>query len=366
MVELESCALFRGLAPGDLDALRRIAQERRFATGQEIFREGDAGDGVYGVRDGLVEISRALGGDTRRVFSRFGSGDVFGEMAVIELQPRSATATAARDTVAWFIPRGDMLAFIERSPGLALHLLQLVSHRLREFNQQYIREVIQADRLAVVGRFARTIIHDLKNPLSIISLTSEMSGMPGATQELRAQAQQRIRRQVERINELIGEVLDFTQAGDSTAVLVPTDYSAFLNPLVEELRQEMQIKSVVIELITNPPAATVLLDAKRLRRVFHNLIHNAADAMPDQGKVFLRFEVTGGELVTEIEDTGPGIAPEMADKLFEPFATFGKFQGSGLGLSICKKIIEEHHGRIWGRNEPGRGAVFGFALPLAK
>ena len=68
----------------------------------------------------------------------------------------------------------------------------------------------------------------------------------------------------------------------------------------------------------------------------------------------------------EIEDTGPGIAPEMAGKLFEVFATFGKAHGTGLGLSICKRIIEDHRGRIWARQEPGRGAIFCFALPLAQ
>jgi signal transduction histidine kinase len=70
--------------------------------------------------------------------------------------------------------------------------------------------------------------------------------------------------------------------------------------------------------------------------------------------------------VTEIEDTGPGIAPEIAGQLFEAFATHGKAHGTGLGLSICKRIIEDHRGWISARNESGRGAVFSFGLPLTK
>jgi signal transduction histidine kinase len=120
---------------------------------------------------------------------------------------------------------------------------------------------------------------------------------------------------------------------------------------------------VIVEAQT-PPPVWLPFDPKRLRRVFHNLLYNAADAMPRGGKVLVRYRVETKELITEIEDTGPGIAPEIADKLFEAFATFGKEHGTGLGLSICKKIIEDHQGRIWARNEPGRGAVFGFALPL--
>ena len=84
------------------------------------------------------------------------------------------------------------------------------------------------------------------------------------------------------------------------------------------------------------------------------------------GKIFLRFHINGSELVTEVEDTGPGIAPEIAEKLFQPFATHGKTHGTGLGLSICKKIIEDHGGKISCRSEPGHGAIFCFTLPLAK
>ena len=86
--------------------------------------------------------------------------------------------------------------------------------------------------------------------------------------------------------------------------------------------------------------------------------------MPDGGKVRLRFKQSDREILTEIEDTGRGIAPEIASSLFEAFATYGKAQGTGLGLSISKKIIEDHHGRIGARSEPGCGAVFYFSLPV--
>lgn len=69
-------------------------------------------------------------------------------------------------------------------------------------------------------------------------------------------------------------------------------------------------------------------------------------------------------VTTEIEDSGPGVAPEMESRLFEPFMTHGKSHGTGLGLTICKRIIEDHKGEIYFRTEPGRGAIFGFTLPL--
>jgi len=113
-----------------------------------------------------------------------------------------------------------------------------------------------------------------------------------------------------------------------------------------------------------PPAVAVKLNPKRIRRLFLNLVHNATDAMPNGGKIFLRFRATPSIVITEVEDTGPGIPPEISGQLFEAFVTFGKKHGTGLGLSICKKILEDHRGYITTRNEAGRGAIFEFGLPL--
>jgi signal transduction histidine kinase len=363
VVTLEASKLFCQLGPPELGSLRRVAQEQRFSAGQEIFKEGDEGNGVYVVQDGLVEISGLVDPEVRLVFYQVGAGDFFGEMAVLENKPRSACAVAKADTKVYFIPRAEMLALVERSPALTLALLREISHRLREFNQQYLREVLQTERLAIVGRFARSIVHDLKNPLNIIGLTAEMASMDRATPEMRQQATARIRKQVERISDLISEILDFTQGSQSDFVLAPTDYGTFVKQLMDELGPEAGLKDVTLELENPPPSVELFIHPKRLRRVFYNLVHNATDAMPEGGKLVMRFHATDTEVVTEIEDGGQGIAPEIAGQLFEVFATHGKAHGTGLGLSICKRIIEDHQGWISARNQPGRGAVFSFGLP---
>ena len=361
---LESIPLFRMLNRNELQTLRFITQERQYAAGQEIFPEGAPGDGVYFVKSGLVEIS--AGKTERHVFSRLGPGEVFGEMAIIEHRPRSATATAAVDTEVFFLQRGEMLTFIERSPAVAFALLQQISHRLREFNRVHVQELIQAENLAVIGRFAQSIVHDLKNPLNIISLSAETFDMPGLDPELRAKAQLRIRKQVERISDMVSDILIFTQGTHQDADLKLGDYGAFVLALVEDLRAEAELKSASIELENRPPPVMVRFDPRRLSRVFFNLLHNATDAMLNGGPIFLRFEARDREIVTEIEDTGPGVAPEVAGRLFQPFTTHGKAHGTGLGLSICRKIVEDHGGEIAARSEAGRGAIFSFTLPLAK
>jgi len=271
---------------------------------------------------------------------------------------------ARKETVLYFIPRKEILELVEQCPALALAFLREVSHRLRTFNRQYLREVLQAERLAVVGRFARSIVHDLKNPLNIIGLTSEMAALSGDSAEKREKAWRTIREQVDRINELVGEILDFTQGKSPELVLPPVDFATFIGGVVEQIRGEAALRSSTIELENPPPSVMVQLNPKRLRRLLYNLVHNATDAMPHGGKILLRFRTEPGAVVTEMEDTGPGIAPEISGQLFEAFATFGKAHGTGLGLSICKRIIEDHHGWIATRTEPGRGAIFEFGIPL--
>jgi len=360
---LETIPLFRHLNRAELQALRLITQERHFVAGQEIFCEGAPGDGVYFVKNGLVEIS--AGTEVKKVFSRLGDGEIFGEMSVIDHRPRSATAAAAQDTEVFFLPRGEMLTFIERSPALAFALLQLISNRLREFNQLHLREVLEAERLAVVGNFARSIIHDLKNPLSIIGLGSEIFSKPDLNPETRSQIQSRIKRQVQRINDLVTDILDFTE-GRSGADLRPNNFRDFVIELVADLESDAATKAIRIVLENEPPAGLFRFDARRLGRVFHNLVNNAKDFMDEGGQIFLRFKTGEGEILIEIEDTGSGIAPEIAGKLFQPFATHGKAHGTGLGLSICKKIIEDHGGKISARSEPNHGAIFCFTLPVVK
>lgn len=366
MARLESCKLFSQLAPEELGNLQRVVEERRFAASGEIFSEGDPGDGLYVVGEGLVEISGLVGNKFRYTFSRFGPGDFFGEMAVLDEKPRSANAVAVKDTTLYFIPRAVMLGLLRRSPTVSLYLLREVSERLRQFDSQYMHELLQNERLAVVGRFARSIVHDLKNPLTIIRLTVESACDANATAETRHLAAERIRRQLGRIGELVSDIMEFTQSPRVAAEFVPTNYAAFVEQTLAEIQPELELKAAQLRLGNPPPPVTLLVNAKRLRRVFFNLIHNAIDAMLDGGEITLRFLQPESEVITEIADGGPGIPPEMQNQLFEPFATYGKTHGTGLGLSICRRIVEDHRGRIWARNEPGRGAVFSFALPLAK
>ena len=162
---------------------------------------------------------------------------------------------------------------------------------------------------------------------------------------------------------MINELLEFTRGSHTTVIMSPSNYHRFILQFVDEFQPEVRDKGSEIVLENHPPTAELFFEPQRLSHVFINLINNALDEMPGGGKVTLRFKETQEDVVTEIEDQGKGISPEIAPQLFEAFATHGKKQGTGLGLSICKRIISDHRGSIEARNSENGGAIFSFSLP---
>lgn len=366
MVSLESSKLFSQLSPADLQKLQEVTQEIQFKEGDQIFKEGDPGNGAYVVKTGAVQISGLLSSGQRQLFSRVLPGDVFGEMSVLDDLPRSATASAEKSTSVYFVPREPMVRLLRSSPDLAISLVQEISRRLRDFNQQYMQQVLQAERMALVGRFASSIVHDLKNPLTIISMATDTACSEASTAPMRLTARERIDRQVDRITSLVNDILEFTRGSHTSQAFALVDFDALCRSLIDEIQQEIMPKGVRIEWENEPPAVKLPLNPKRLSRVFYNLIHNAVDMMPNGGKIWIRFGITDESVVTEIRDNGPGIAPQVMDQIFEAFVTYGKQRGTGLGLSISQRIIEEHFGTLTARNHPAGGALFTIVLPKTR
>jgi signal transduction histidine kinase len=298
------------------------------------------------------------------VFDRIRPGMIFGEMTILERAPRSARATASQQTSVIFVPKSALADVVKRSPELALMLAEEVSRRLREFNQQYLRQVLQAERLALVGRFASSVVHDLKNPLAVISLAASVACSPKADEASRKLAEESIRKQIGRVTNLVNDILEYSRGSDSAQDFANVDFGMFVQSMTTEFQEELELNAIQLVIEGELPSAVLVpINEKRLMRVFFNLFSNAADEMPRGGKIYIRCQANPDEVITEIEDSGRGIAPEIIDRLFEAFATFGKDKGTGLGLSITQKILEDHQGRIWARNSERGGAVVAFALP---
>jgi signal transduction histidine kinase len=362
-MELTESNLFSGLPPAELLRLGRLAAELSYPAGACIFQEGEPGDAIYVVKSGWVQISARTESGQRLMLSRILPGEIFGEMAVLDAQPRSATASVEEPTVVYRIPREELLGLIETSPKLALAVMRAISLRLRDFNYRYVRTVLTTERMALIGRFANSIVHDLKSPLGSIVMAIELGCREKSDAQSRAMCREVVLQQVDRVQNLVNDILEFTRGTSTGTKLSDSDYGAFVKSVVAELEPETKWNN--IRLVYEAPAVpcVVALHSIRLARVFHNLVHNAVEAMPQGGTIRMRVQPVEGWVLTEIADTGPGLPAEMMDRLFEPFTTHGKATGTGLGLSICRKTVQEHGGEITARNAPEGGAVFSFTLP---
>lgn len=360
----KSIRLFEDLTDEQLSHLSSSCQSHHFQAEANIFKEGDPGDGIYLIAEGQVSITVKMPSQQTCLLATIEPGDFFGEMAVLDQGPRSASVTALKPTEVVFIPRQVILDLFHESSEFALRLFNETSARLREFNRKYVEELLQAERLSLVGRFARSIVHDFKNPLNVIRLASEFGVQVGSDEIARRKVHDSISVQVDRLSDMINELLEFTRGDRAEVVLSPSNYGHFINNVIEELGSEAMSKGVELVIGSELPELELSFDRRRLKHVFHNLVANAIDAMDGGGKVTITVRKKDGHLETDIEDTGPGIHPDIALRLFEAFATHGKKQGTGLGLSICQKIVNDHHGTIDSIPNGDKGALFRIALPV--
>lgn len=371
MVPLHESRLARHLTEPVRALLLTGVTRREHNPGEHIFEEGGPGDGLYVLESGRVEIAaRSVPGRQHRL-AVMEPGDYFGEMAVFDGGARSASAIALEPSILHFVPTLLLQDLLERSPLLAAALVRDSSLRMRDFNRRFLQELLKAERLSLVERLARTIVHDFRNPLNVIGIAADLAAEPNATLDSRRSARDRVRRQVEVLNRMMQELLDFTRGMTPSAVLPRVDYAEFAREILFELLPEADRRGITVDASIaslGPVPLLVRMDALRMHRVFNNLFQNAFDAVSNTPSpvVYIRFQVTDKSIATEIADNGPGIPAEVLPHVFQPFVTFGKAHGTGLGLAICDRIIAEHGGSITANNLPQAGASFRFTLPRTR
>jgi two-component system sensor histidine kinase PilS (NtrC family) len=219
------------------------------------------------------------------------------------------------------------------------------------------REVRMQDRLAAVGRLAAAIAHEIRNPLtSIAGSVSLLSGIPDLTQEHR-QLLQIVTRESERLNLIITDFLGYSRGKQYQFKKVD------LLPLLEdtltllEHRLAAQNSAIRLERRFHPAQALTLADGDKIKQVFWNFCENAVRAMRDHGTLTVSVESSGDDWQVNFADTGPGMSPQLIEKIFEPFQS--QFEGgTGLGLAIVYQIVQAHEGKVWARSKVGQGSVF--------
>jgi two-component system, NtrC family, sensor histidine kinase HydH len=245
---------------------------------------------------------------------------------------------------------------------------QELSENLAEANRslkQAQEEARRAERLAALGQLSAGLAHEIRNPLGVIKGSAELLTQKlGAADPLAQELAGYIYTEVNRVSALVGRFLDF--ARPSQLDLRPVELPPLVERCLKTVSEQGACARVTIEREFAPQLPRVMLDQDLCEQVFTNLFMNACEAMGERGgelQVRIRRAAEENALAVEVEDSGPGVAPEMKEQIFNPFVTTKK-TGVGLGLAIVSKIVDAHGGTVKLVSAPNRGACFRVTFPI--
>ncbi len=237
--------------------------------------------------------------------------------------------------------------------------------RIRRELEEAKIQLMQAEKIASVGRLAAGVAHEINNPLSGILLYADMLMKELEPNHQWSEDLQEIIDQTLRCKEIVTRLLEFSR--QSVGQRVPFDINLIINRSAELLARQSLFQDVDFVIDLEPDIPQMTGDPGQFQQVFTNLIINAGSAMNGKGKIVItsRFDPECEEISLQFADTGPGISREIRDKIFEPFFTTKRpGEGTGLGLSVVYGIIQQHGGIIEVKNAHAGGAIFTITLPL--
>jgi signal transduction histidine kinase len=222
--------------------------------------------------------------------------------------------------------------------------------------------LLESEQLATIGRMASSISHDLRHSLAAVVANSEFLCDGRLTSAQREELYQEVRTGVNQMTDLIDSLLEFARTRES---LNPT--YASIGETVQRAMQAVRLhprhQGTRVEVRSNGKN-TAWFDPRKLERALYNLLLNACEAAPgNEGRVLVTIERTGYAVTIAVSDNGPGIAEAIRDKLFHPFVSFGKENGTGLGLTVVQKIVQDHGGQVLLESSPDARTVFRITLP---
>ncbi|MDA3940245.1 MAG: cyclic nucleotide-binding domain-containing protein [Spirochaetia bacterium] len=380
---LRSIPFFEELSDDEIISISRYCTSTLIEPGQILFNEGDPADKFYIIMSGEVEVWKAFGTDDEDMLAIHGNGKLFGEMALIDNLPRSATVKTKTHTRLLQIGEHDFQNMIRENSSVAFSIVRSLSSMVRKSNETFLEDLkernmelekansdlktahedlIKQERLSNLGKFSSMILHDLRNPISTVKAYTELllmdSAVPGKTRKYISN----IKFETERINNLASELLDYSR-GDIRLEMNIVDIDDFLSKLETSVQRRFSSSSIEIQFKNNFNDHAVF-DFERMLRVMMNLAENARKALAGKGLFTITTEKINNSLQFRVNDTGEGMSPDIQKHIFEPFYSSSRGGGTGLGMVIVKNIVEAHEGALEISSSPGKGTEIRIDLPL--
>jgi signal transduction histidine kinase len=379
---LKDVYFFRALGHREITKIHDVCREEKFEPGKTIFEEGDRAEKFFIILDGAVEVWKNYGTPHQDLLARHGRGGMFGEMALVDELPRSATVVACRPSTLLSISREDFNRILSEDGAIALSIMKALSSIVRKSNELFVEslkeknlalekanrevkaaqeELLRAERLSALGKFSSLILHDIKNPLSVLRLNAELIlARPDDRSRVSSKAEN-ILVEIDRLNRLATDLLDYSK-GQIRLKKTQVRLQVFFSGLVRDISETFKGEGIAIETEFLYKEGLVM-DEERMYRVFSNLATNARKAMAGGGTLSMRVADRADSVQFEVSDTGVGMSREELERAFEPFFSSGKGGGTGLGMTIAKSIVEAHGGSISIVSRKHRGTTVTILLP---
>ena len=378
---LKAVYFFRDLKDEELDALSLVCERTQFSREDIVFQEGDKADYFFIIIHGSVEVWKDYFETQPDLLAVHTEGHLFGEMALVDELPRSATVVAKTDLEVLRIFRDDFHAILEKNGRIAISILKSLSAMIRKSNEYFVgglrqrnvelqqaneelrivqEELVKNERLSSLGKFSSMVLHDIRNPVSVIRSYVEMILLNAEQVDRVKKYAHSILKETERLNLLLGELLDYSR-GEIRLNLSIVSLHQFFEKLKTYIAPSLESASIELQ-IDNKVKDPVLMDEERMLRVFLNLADNSRKAMPQGGTFRILTDINETQVRFVVEDTGQGMTKEVLSHIFVPFYSFSK-GGTGLGLVIVKNIVEAHEGTIQVESRIKKGTRVEIRIP---
>lgn len=261
------------------------------------------------------------------------------------------------------VEKGSLVSELKTKMGE----LEKAYRQLEEAQQK----VINKEKLSTIGSMASKIIHDLKNPMTSISGFAELIMSISEEKEENLKPEkvkanykeikefaQIIKDEVKRLVDMTSEILQYAK-GDILYNKTPMPLKDILLSMISGVRRTLKKENIEIKVDVPDEPVIIELDQDKIIQMLYNLIYNARDAMPEGGTIIIKLEKQEKDKVTlSVIDNGKGMPENIKNNIFEPFVTYGKSSGTGLGMAIVKKIVDAHKGKIEVESKVNEGTRF--------
>ncbi|RKX73284.1 MAG: histidine kinase [Spirochaetes bacterium] len=384
IAELKNIDTFAELSYDDLSALAEICTPVHYPPRDIIAREGVDASDLFAFIKGSVGIWVDYDTEKADLLAVRDAPCLVGEMSVADQLPRSATIIAGPSLSGYSIDADLFRSLLEKRGSIALSLMKGISRLVRLSNNSFVSELrasnaellqankelkaahkqlVRQERLSSLGKFSSMIIHDLRNPLSVIRGYADLLELKleGKSENLHKYATQ-IRRETSRLSGLTSEWLDYSR-GEIRLSYTPVKMEKLFEQLKESIEPGLKAKNLDVSWNIDFEG-TVLLDLDRMLRVLVNLSDNARKACKRGDSIAFTASSKEGHLLIKIADSGDGMDKETLNHVFEPFYSTSDRGGTGLGMHIVKTVVEAHEGSVDISSKLGVGTTITISLPL--